>query len=437
MRNRIVVVLLCVVMMAGIFSACGGNSGGSSTPGPSGGSTSTPTPTSGSGTGTEGFGGAITELTWEEKYGELTDVDYDAILAALPPLTAEEQERVVQIGYFDCDHMVPGPIGEMTGIYEMLGVKVVVTKTGQVNQAMAAGQMDFGYMGINGAGTVRAIRDGSPLKVVSGNHTGGSNYLVVSNEINAPEELLGLRMAIGNEPQNSVTWVECATSVGLPIGGENYETFAMKDRDELFALQAGQLDAFTCCDPYGSYAEYLGVGKIIATAWGAATNETSGTNAGIHCTFAANSDFLDAYPNLALRVLYAHVLSIQYIYQHPYTAGEIFAEVFDVPTEVGLRTIYVKAIAEGRTINWELSEGNWQTFLNEYIRWDINPEFCPDVTMDDIDIIWRNKEMNAVYELGVPDFQDFIKEKVDSVFPVGMTYEEFVQVAKEIDYIEE
>ena len=430
MNRKFFALFTCICLIIGIFSACSGGKTVSESSGSSNSSES-------SSMGTEGFGGAITELSWEEKYGELTDVDYDAILASLPPLTAEEQERVVTIGYFDCDHMVPGPIGDKTGIFEKLGVKVETLMTGQVNQAMAAGQMDFGYMGINGAGTVKAIRDGSPLKVVSGNHTGGSNYLVVSNDIKSPEDLLGKRMAIGNNAENSVTWVECSDAFGVPRGSENYEVFAMKDRDELFALQAGQLDAFTCCDPYGSYAEHLGVGRIVATAWGAVSQETSGKHAGIHCSFAANTDFLEQYPNLALRVLYGHVLSIQYIYQHPYTAGEIFAEVFDVPVEVGLRTIYMKAISEGRTINWELSEGNWSTWLNEYERWEIDPEFSPDVTLETIDIIWRPNEMDKVYELGVPDFQDFIKEKVDPVFSVGMTFEEFIRVAKEIDYITE
>ena len=417
--KRVVALVVLTVLVAGLVSGCGNGSA----------------PTSQGGTATEGFGGALTDLTWHEKYGELTDVDYDTILASLPPLTPEEEAKTVTIGYFDCDHMVPGPIGEMTGIFENLGVKVETVKTGQVNQAMAAGQMDFGYMGINGSGTVQAIKDGSPIKVISGNHTGGSNYLVVSNEIKDPADLIGKRMAIGNNPENGVTWSEVSAEAGLPRGGDNYEVFAMKDRDELFALQAGQLDAFVCCDPYGSYAEYLGVGRIVATAWGAVSQETSGQHAGIHCSFVGNTDFMAKYPNLTLRVIYGHVLSIQYIYQHPYTAGEIFAEVFDVPVEVGLRTIFMKAIAEGRTINWELSEGNWETYLHEYDRWEIPSDYRPDVTMENIDLIWRRGEMDTVYTLGVPDFQDFISEKVDPVFPIGMNFEDFMEVAKEIDYI--
>lgn len=380
-------------------------------------------------------GNVSSEGSWEEKYGALVNVDYDAILASLPELTEEEQNKVVEIGFRDCDHMVAGPIGEAAGIYENMGIKFNLTKTGKVYDAMSAGQMDAAYMGF-ATGQVTAINNGAPFCIVSGNHTGGSWYLVVTDDIQTPEDLIGKRLAIGSEAETTTGWVEVATAIGAPVETDNYEVFDMKDADEFFAFQNGQLDGFTCCDPWGSYVEYLGIGHIMATSWGSATAETSGETAGIHCVLGANRDFLEQYPNLAVRLMYAHVLSIQYLYQHPYKAAEIFSEYFDVPLEVSLMTVYNKIVKEGRTINWEMSEDNFQTWFNEYERWGITGENAPALTMDELDKVWDHTAMDAAYEAGCPVFSEFISEKVDKVFPVGMTYEEFETVAKEIDGIE-
>lgn len=368
-----------------------------------------------------------------EKYEALVNVDYDAIIDSLPELTEEEKDRVVEMGFRDCDHMVAACIGEAAGIYENLGMKVNVTKTGKVYEAMAAGKMDCAYMGFGGL--VKAAYKGAPICVAAGNHTGGSWYLVVSNDIEKPEDLIGKKMAIGSNAETSTSWNEVAEDAGIPVEIDNYEVFDMKDKDEYFAFKAGQLDGFTCCDPWGSYAEYEGTGKIMATGWGAASGNTSGPDAGIHCSYSFNTNFTDQYPNLATRLMYAHILSVQYMYQHPYRSGEIFAEYFDVPLEVGLRTIWVKMLEEGRTITWDLVEENFEVYMNEYERFNIPQEDRAPLELDNLEKVWNKEPMENAMACGAPDFETFISEKVDPVLPVGMSYEEFLAVAKEIDGI--
>lgn len=361
------------------------------------------------GSDTGGTGSTEQGSNQENKYADLVKVDYEAILASLPELTEEEKNRVVEMGYRDCDHMVACPIGAAAGIYENLGLKVNVTKTGKVYEAMAAGKMDCAYMGFSQL--VDSADKGAPLCVTAGNHTGGSWYLVVSNDIESPQDLIGKKLAIGTGAEKSPGWHEVAADLGIPAGVENYEVFDMKDKDEYFALAAGQLDAFTCCDPWGSYAEFEGTGKMIATSWGSAKGATEGTEAGIHCVYGFNTDFIEQYPNLTTRLMYAHILSVQYMYQHPYRAAEIFAEAFDVPVEVGFRTIWVKMIQEGRTITWDLYPENFQVFLNEYEKYNIAPENTPPLDLNNLDQVWLKAPMENVMAAGAPDFTAFIKKK--------------------------
>lgn len=370
-----------------------------------------------------------------EKYEELVSVDYDEIIDSLPGLTEEEKERVVELGFRDCDHMVAACIGEAAGIYENLGIKVNVTKTGKVYEAMAAGKMDCAYMGFSSL--VNSVYKGAPICIAAGNHTGGSWYLVASNDIESPEDLIGTKMAIGSNAEKSPSWHEVAKDVNIPIETDNYEVYDMSDQDEYFAFKAGKLDAFTCCDPWGSYAEHEGIGKILATSWGAASGNTSGEDAGIHCCFGFNTDFIEEYPNLATRLMYAHILSVQYMYQHPYRSAEIFSDYFGVPIEVSLRTIWVKMIEEGRTITWDLVDNNFNVFLDEYIRHGIEPEDIPPLELDNLEKVWVKEPMENAMACGAPNFETFISEKVDPVFPIGMSFEDFLEVAKEIDGIED
>ena len=85
-------------------------------------------------------------------------------------VTASNYE--INVGYYNCDHMVAGPVGEAAGIYKAHNLNVKLTGNGKVPQAMAAGQMDAGYIGARGL--VAANGEGSPIVYAANNHIGGS-----------------------------------------------------------------------------------------------------------------------------------------------------------------------------------------------------------------------------------------------------------------------
>ena len=155
-----------------------------------------------------------------------------------------DKDYVVELGYRNCDHMVAALVGEGSGIFDALGLTVNITKTGQIMEAMASGEMDVGYQGIQGA--IRSVNNGAPLFMAAANHLGGSEYLVVSNDIQEPEDLIGKKLAIGNEPWKSPQWSNWAEDLGIPVMTEgNYEIVDMGETDALLAMKAGQVDCFS------------------------------------------------------------------------------------------------------------------------------------------------------------------------------------------------
>lgn len=351
-------------------------------------------------------------------------------------LSEEEKNYTVEMGYFNCDHMCASIIGEKSGIYEALGLKVNLTKSPETVNALISGAMDVGYIFFS----KNLMSDDSPVYQAAANHLGGSRYLVVSNDIDVddPLSIEGKTISMDAEPQVNSEWRKWSEEYGFSFQPEDYDIVAMGQKDAMFALKAGQIDAFTCCDPYASQAEFEGFGKIMCISWGANLEEgelLTEENAGTCCSYAMSVAFREKYPELARRLVYAHMLSVKYLYEHPYNAAMMFADGFDVDPYVGLRTVYMKTVAEGRTITWQWSEQTMQNNEDFQTQWK-------DPAVLEEDIIFAKDSMkslelsNEIFEeAGVPDFDEFIKDSVEDKFPLGMTFEDWYNAAKKIDNI--
>lgn len=338
----------------------------------------------------------------------------------LEELSDDDKNYVIQMGYYNCDHMAAASVGEATGIYKLLGMNVDVTGTSNMPEAMSAGAMDCAYC--SWTVSLNAANNGVPVFVAAENHTGGSEYLVASNDITEASQLVGKRISLGDNPEtNNLNWVEWSKALGIPSDVNQYENYTMSDSDEYLALSTGDLDAYIACDPWGSMAEYSEVGHIMFTQ-----DTDRPTGHGTCCKLAMNRTFADAHPKLAERICLAHTICIQFMYEHPFYAAQLFSAYYNVPVEVAIMTYWRKFVDEGRTIRWDLNEeyieNQLDTMREYHIRDDINQldllDYCDMTYMDNS---------------GAKDFEQFIKDNIDSVFPEGMAYEDFKAKAMAVD----
>ena len=89
-------------------------------------------------------------------------------------------------------------------------------------------------------------------------------------------------------------------------------------------------------------------------------------------------------------------------------------------------TLWKKLNEEGRTITWKLNReyvhNQMKTMRRLGVRNDIN-----QLNIDDyIDLSYFNNS-------GAKDFDKFIEEEVNPIFPLGMSYEEWRAKAVEVD----
>jgi NitT/TauT family transport system substrate-binding protein len=335
-------------------------------------------------------------------------------------LSVEDQNYTIQFGYYNCDHMTAGVIAKDAGIFSDLGLKVKVTGNGQVPQAMTAGQMDVGLVGTTTI--MNAAQKGAPVKVVAGNFLGGSYYLVASNAITDAKDLVGKRVSLGTDPEKtSLHWCEMADALGIPRDGSAYNNVTMaSDSAKYTAMAAGQLDGYLCCDPWASMAVVNKVGHILTVY----TKLPDGW--GDCCDLSMSTKFMTDHPELAKRMILAQERALEYIYVHPIKSANIFATEYQVPVDVALQTIWRKTTFEGRTLVWY---DNTQGIINE-METGKKMGLASYQTYYAVDQ-WT--DFSLLKQTKVDDFDTFIKTKVDNVFPVGMTYQDWYTKAQQVD----
>lgn len=417
MKSKKVLSVLLAALMVLILVACSsGNAGGSS-----------------AGSASTGAGGSTNPLA-KTPYSDGPDsmeniVNKLVSKYKLDDLSEEDKKYEINLGYYNCDHMTAGPIGEYTGIYKALGMNVKVTGNANVPEAMQAGQMDMAYCGWTT--TLSAVQKNVPLFIAAENHTGGAEYLVVRKGIDMsdPKNLIGKSVSIGTDAEKSnLNWAEWTEKLGIPRDPEQYQALSMKDADEYLAMVAGQLDAYICCDPWGTMAKYSDVGNIIIRQDTDRTAE--GLGHGTCCKVAMNYNFAKAHPRLAERMLLAHTICLEFCYEHPYLASIGFSGYYNVPVKVALENFWRKFVNEGRTLRWDLNRSymdNQLATMRHYgVRDDIN-----SVDLDNyVDLTYFNNS-------GADDFTQFISKNIDPVFPEGQSWEDFYARALAIDGVEE
>ena len=119
------------------------------------------------------------------------------------------------------------------------------------------------------------------------------------------------------------------------------------------------------------------------------------------------------------------------MYLHPYNAGMMFADGFGVDPTVGLRTIYIKLCAEGRTICYKIDDTNIQNYKDYFASFAIAETDRPQVEFLDEFVD------TSIYEtLDMVDFYEFIANEVDPLYKIGTSYADFLEIAEDIDGID-
>ncbi len=244
--------------------------------------------------------------------------------------TMRPSDDTIIIGHLASDHDAAIYVAEAQKQYEAQGLKVETVQFnngGDLITAMASGDVKVGYVGITPL--LSAIENGVPVKIVSGTQLGGSGIVVRSDSnITSLKDLKGKKVAT----PGAATIQNMILTYGLNQSGVNtkdVEIISMKAAQMKDALNAGQIDAMICWEPYASIAVEKGNGKLLENTTQIIPNHPC-------CVVVAREDFIKNHPKELKKILAIHENATKFANENPKEAAKALPE--DIVPDKNLQT---------------------------------------------------------------------------------------------------
>jgi len=226
-------------------------------------------------------------------------------------------EGVIRIGHLPSDHDSAMYVAQAQKQYEKQGLTVKLTQFnngGDLMTAIAAGEIDVGYVGITPA--LSSIEKGVPVKVVSGAQTEGTGLVAASNSsINSIADLKGKRVAT----PGAATIQNMLLTYALKeanVNSDDVSISSMKVAQMSDALKSGQIDAMITWEPYASLAVANGYGKLVE-------NSSEILSGHPCCVVVATDNFIEKHPDELKKVLDIHENATKFIDENPKEAADL------------------------------------------------------------------------------------------------------------------
>lgn len=237
-------------------------------------------------------------------------------LAACAPAPEPVSPQEIRVGYLLADlHHIAYAVandpeaGGGTSFYEQHGVitqdatGAPYANGGVEMDHFASGDVQIGMLGAPPAIT-KHLNAGVGTEVVAQVNSIGS-ALIVSPEINAPEDLLGQTVAVpGHAAIQFFLLLNFAQQHGLDIS--EITVIDMPPPDMRVKLDSGEIAGFVAWEPWTADAVVSGSGKVLATSDDIWPDH-------LDCVVAVDSAFAEANPELVERFLQAHIAATRWI----------------------------------------------------------------------------------------------------------------------------
>jgi NitT/TauT family transport system substrate-binding protein len=230
--------------------------------------------------------------------------------------TGDATADTVRLGYFANVTHAPAIVGVEEGLFaQKLGDTQLETSTFNAGpeavEALFADALDITFIGPNPAINAFAQSDGEAIRIVSGSTSGGA-FLVVNQDINAPEDLAGKTLAtpqLGNTQDVALrAWLKEEGYETDTAGGGDVSIKPQANADTLTAFQSGDIDGAWVPEPWATRLIQEGNGKVLvdeADLW------PNGQFVTTHVI--VRTKFLEQYPGTVKAILDGELAALDFI----------------------------------------------------------------------------------------------------------------------------
>ncbi|MGZ7117166.1 MAG: ABC transporter substrate-binding protein [Methanobacterium sp.] len=277
----------------------------------------------------------------------------------------------VRIGYLANDqHSAAIAVAKAKDMYKEEGINVELQQFNvgaDMVIAMAAGQIDMGYVGSTPA--TMAIDKGMPLKIVGAVNEEGSGIV-----INPDSDIKNLSDFEGHDliiPAKG-SMQDILLNYALAENNITHDSIDIREMDMSLmpnALQAGKIDGYIIWEPYVTQASAKGYGKTLMYSGDIWKNHPC-------CVIIASNSFIKNNPDKVKKILKIHYEATNYINNNRDDSTILIANELktDVNTEKNiLKHIKFKAKPDEDFINNDLKMVNIQRQLG-YVKHNLTRE---------------------------------------------------------------
>ena len=248
---------------------------------------------------------------------------------------------IVRIGYLANDqHSAALAIANARGMFEAEGIKVELQQFNvgaDIVIAMAAGQIDVGYVGT--APATMAIDKGMPLKVVAAVNEEGSGIVISKNStITNLTNFEGHTMVMPSRGSIQDILLHYLLHENN-ISSESIDIREMQTSLMPEALQSAKIDGYIVWEPYITQACSDGYGKAFMYSGEIWKNHPC-------CVIAASDNFRQNNPDKLRKILEIHQNATAYIYSNGDDAVSILSKQYKLDVNVEKEVLsHIKFVA--------------------------------------------------------------------------------------------
>jgi ABC-type nitrate/sulfonate/bicarbonate transport system substrate-binding protein len=203
---------------------------------------------------------------------------------------------------------------------------VVFPNITQRMQAIASGDVQIGYGGINAA--ISLAGRGEPLMLLS-NATDGGWYLLGGPKVKTFDDLKGKKCAV--QPA-SISHLCLQWRLQKQNMMKSVELVFLNNNDMPIAMQRGDVDAVMIFEPYAAFTKLNGWASPV---WEPYDTPMAKTNLGV----IASPDFVSKNPILTKAIVTAHKAATAFLQKDNTTAAEAIVKSLNLPLNVAKESL--------------------------------------------------------------------------------------------------
>lgn len=258
---------------------------------------------------------------------------------------------------------------------------VPVKRYGDVQLALATGDVEFGVLGFHNIGTM-ADHNVTNVKLIAGSSTGGQGLILrkgLNAKVKSWKDLEGLKIGVAPNGGAHNIFRTLAREKGVDLAKVQQVSFAGMGPEAVQALKTGDIDGLVSWEPTNARAVAEGIAEYSTLK----LEESSTGN--INAAFAVNTAFAAKYPEATLNIVRTVIETTDYLKANP----DAWVNLATLKT--GVSSAVAKEAIKHCTIHYEMPEEKIKAFMNVMATFGVTKKNHSDVVSRYVDYSYLEK----------------------------------------------